>query len=440
MFRHHLADFGMISKQDISRFQSVNTADEVEKQIHHIYQRKVPVSSPIGKRPEVSSAITSQEPPGSSRRTGDWQHVGQDIKARAKYRKDIEQFFEQDLAPAGLSSRFLELDRFKARVSDFVRRHPVLAWLDTTYQNLFLKQLHARYLRIAGQADWKEHFVSDMVLILDLAANVQKALREQIRPDLAKARLEKLYTDKIVFISAPRLVYPMTFMKGDILGINVERYLEDPERAETISALRFAAFYSLIHHQQVRSEDALSKKKESTRSQIADKFFQGFVFDRSIVRETDRPRLAWVLAKVVALWGADALSDDKNMREDGIRRRMMVLKGRPAMCDSLVLEIAAHAAVAEVTGYPMDDETLAAMVRMVKPEDTAYYRHLKEEFEKYFLAVQFKNDFSIKIVSQEEFNREYPDSLDSFYYARSGRMTVVANNPVEILAREALGR
>ncbi|HPB67582.1 MAG TPA: trehalase family glycosidase, partial [Candidatus Omnitrophota bacterium] len=440
LIHHHLADFNMISKQDTSRFRSVDTTDEIEKRIHHIYQRNAPGSSPIGKGQAVSSAITSQDLPGSSRRSADWQHIGQDIKSRAQYRKDIEQFFEQDWAPDGLSSRFLELDRFKVRVSDFVRQHPVLAWLDTTYQNLFLKQLHARYLRMGRQEDWKEHFVSDMVLILDLAANIQKALREQIRPDLAKAGLEKLYTNKIAFISAPQLVYPMTFMKGDILGINVERYLEDQERAETISALRFAAFYSLIYRQQVRDEDALAKKEESAHSQIADKFFQGFVFDRSIVRETDRPRLTWVLAKVVALWGADALSDDKNMREDGIRRRMMVLKGRPVAGDSLVVEIAAHAAVAEVTGYPMDDETLGAMVRMVKPEDTAYYRRLKEEFEKYFLAVQFKNDFSIKIVSQEEFNREYPDSLDPFYYARSGHMTVVVNNAVEILAREAMGR
>ncbi|MFA5260890.1 MAG: LOG family protein, partial [Candidatus Omnitrophota bacterium] len=401
MFSHHLADYGMISEQDIHRFRSVNTPDAIEARIRHIYQRKSSGSSPVAEKAENSSSpITSRDPETSSRQpeesglmswlsrlavartfarifagkirlgqrniadkqSSGWQHIGQDSKARMKYRRDIEQFFRKELGPSALSARFQDPIYFKAQLDEFMRKHSASSWLDLTYRGILLTQLYNRYLQMAGRGDIKERFVSDLVVILDLAANLQKALQEQVRPDLAKVGLERLYTDKITLISTPRLVYPMVYMKGNILGVNIERYLEDQARAETISALRFAVFYSLIYHQQVTDEDSLAKKEESTRSQIADKFIQGFVFDRSIVREADQSKMAWVLARVVALWGADALSDDKNMREAGIKRRMLIVKDRPGMSDGLVLEIAAHAAVAEVTGYPMDDETLAAMI------------------------------------------------------------------------------
>ncbi|MDE2027257.1 MAG: hypothetical protein KGJ11_01790, partial [Candidatus Omnitrophica bacterium] len=324
--------------------------------------------------------------------------------------------------------------KFKG-ILKFIAHGGVAAWASNFERSRILEQIpdlqrHAIIAHEMTHRRWyapeaKAYFVEGKILLEGFTAPLKAAksiLHEQVIPLLNESHLEELATGQVSLTYDPKVPYTVFYITPDVLAINL-KWLENDG---TINALRTTFFYHIILNYLENTPDNVIRRSMHmpAGSRAGDKYFSAGAFDSSFLRDIDLLLIEDRLKKVLSERAAYRLSFDRELIAIGIQRRnrgsWRRVRGRPSR--TVVLEIAARAAIAEATGYAVDeDEDLKNLLGYaLRHNDKEYFQRLKEELKKFYLSIEFNNEFSLREISLEEFRKMNPLARLAYVYSYEG--------------------
>ncbi len=382
--------------------------------------------------------------------------LGEDLdNLKDKYQGDVEKefgcYFDKD--DPNYNTLFSDYAAFRDKMNAFFfdskSGHKETFWMydiDEGKEALF-RAIHHKYRNFVAQ-NARDHFIKEMVWLLELARNMRIVCFEQVLPALHQAGMKNIFRNKVSFAYDRKTPFGI-FVRDGILYVNAAVYeYGEVGDFEMFGSMRFNIIYRMVLFQQTNTPDSFVHIEGQADTEVEGTYLRGVPLNKSILRPVDASRIEMFLPRVVAEWTADILSYDRSIREAGIKRRMEETRFVLSFYDEGVrsqegvLEIAACAAIVEEMEYAEDNEDYEWLLDIIAPEDKAYFEKLKLEFKRYIEALEFRNDFRIHLMSRKKFD-ELNASVagENFYYSRTGDVDIAVDaDEDEIAALEARGQ